>query len=91
MGYDLADEPYLVLDIKSYLKQFAHSYRTYEEVQLQDVLALQDAAELARSRRDLVRDTWKGLNDLPVKEDYETVGDMGGIEGLVCWGVKMKQ
>lgn len=73
MDYDLAAEPYLVLDIKSHLKQFAHSYRTYEEVQLNDVMALHEAADLSRSRRDLVRDTWKGLNDLPVKEDFATV------------------
>eukprot|EP00392_Amoebophrya_sp_AT5.2_P012472 g12575.t1 len=82
MGYDLAAEPYIVRDLKTYIKIFAHSYRTAESVAIEDVLALQEAVELNRGRTDLIQDTWKGLKDLidrdwpftemPVKEDFKT-------------------
>ena len=71
MGYDLAAEPYLVRDLKTYLKIFAHSYRTNEDVALQDVIGLQEAVAINRSRADLQADTWNSLRSLPVDEsDY---------------------
>ncbi|CAD7954433.1 unnamed protein product [Amoebophrya sp. A25] len=72
MGYDLAAEPYIVRDLKTYIKIFGHSYRTNEEVAIEDVFALEEAVRLNRSRTDLIQDTWKGLRDLPTKETYKT-------------------
>jgi len=72
MNFNLAEEPYLVRDLKNYLKIFAQSYRTHDEVSIEDVIGLQEAAELNRSRVYLVSNTWKSLKDLPTTEDIGT-------------------
>jgi len=87
-GYDVHKEPFLVRTLKAYIKVFAHSYRSKEDVEKSDVLKCMETLEEDRERNSMMEEIWHDTLFEEVKFELDKLAD-GRIYCIECNSVAL--